>query len=346
MPISRYHKLIGHILFWIGSICLSLFLFYVYGDFRLKITAPIISKVLTYNIGFAIATYTNLYLLFRYFLKKRKFILYFFSLFCTLTASALFIHFTFLFPLNHLFDPQGDFSTFRLNILLQFFFSSTGYVLFTSIMKVVDEWIELQNVKTKLKETERQHLHAELTTLKAQINPHFFFNALNNIYSLALENSKSTPDMILKLSELMRHVLYGSNSDFIDIDKELVFIENYIELQKIRYTSHDFINYTKQIDAKFRVAPLIFQPFIENAFKHGAKSSSTKSFIDIKFKTTSDNQLFFFISNRKSNPSSSNNGIGIENVRKRLKLLYPEQHILQLTETADTFNVELKIEFK
>ncbi|MCL3781580.1 GHKL domain-containing protein [Prolixibacteraceae bacterium JC049] len=352
MPsIKKYqnNKILGHITFWLTSIFLSLMLFYIYGDFRLKITWDILAKVFTYNIGFATAVYTNLYFLFPRFLKKRKYIQYFISLLVTLFVSALFIDLIFVYPLNFLFDPYGDFSSIKFSILFQFFLSSTGYVVFTSILKVVDEWIELQNVRIKLKETEKQRLNAELDTLKAQINPHFFFNSLNNIYSLALECSEKTPDLILKLSELMRHVLYDSQHDYIDINRELEFIQNYIDLQKIRYTNDEVIEFTHQVDSYKKVAPLIFQPFIENAFKHGAKNANENAFIRIDFQTQSDDLLIFSIINQKGSKddlNTSHKGIGVENVKKRLKLLYLNEHELSITQSDTIYSVKLILKLK
>lgn len=347
----KKHKLVGHTTFWFASILVSIVLLKVYSDYELEINSNIIAKVMTYNVGFAAAVYFNLYFLFPRYLKKRKYMRYIIGLILTPLMAAFFIDFMFVYPLNSLFSPTGDFEQMYVHIIVQFFITATGYVLFTSILKVVDEWIDLQNVSIKLKETEKQKLKAELSTLKAQINPHFFFNSLNNIYSLALVNSPETPQNILKLSDLMRHVLYDANKEFISLNQELDFIENYMDLQKIRLRDKSIVSYHRnQIDSNQSIAPLIFQPFIENAFKHGLNQISNNSFIDIGFQIIDGDLLYCHISNNYSSDikqEKKQGGIGIENVKKRLALLYPHnQHQLTIEDKNNIYKIDLKLKLK
>ena len=144
------------------------------------------------------------------------------------------------------------------------------YVGITSFLKLIKDWLSLQDINLKLVKIEQQKLEAELKTLKGQLNPHFLFNSLNNIYSLALIKSDKVPELILKLSDLMRHIIYESKENYISLEKEIEFVNNFIELQKIRTSDKTKIKY--EIKGKIpsaKIAPLLFEPFIDNAFKHG-----------------------------------------------------------------------------
>lgn len=187
--------------------------------------------------------------------------------------------------------------------------------------------------------------NAELSYLKAQINPHFLFNTLNSIYSLAILKSDKTADAVVKLSDMMRYVLNDSNANFTDLEKELNYIANYIELQRMRLTSNVKLTYSCEgnvFDKK--LAPLVLIPFIENAFKHGVNSEED-SVIDIKIKVS---QTALNLNVRNKCVSSNNNtlnksGLGIENTKQRLNLLYPENHSLEISEKDNYYTVNLTL---
>jgi len=221
------------------------------------------------------------------------------------------------------------------------------YCLFTFSMKTIKEWVTVQDITIRLRETEKQKLEAELTALKAQINPHFMFNTLNNIYSLSLDKSDKTPALILKLADLMSYTLYECSEDRVNISKEIDFIKNYIELEKIRLKNGIKIHF--DIAGNYencRVAPLLFIPFIENAFKHGVNQRPQHPYIDIVFDFSKKRTVCFSIENSKpTTPEirSNNKGIGIENVRKRLNLLYENRFNLELIESPEKYKVVLEI---
>jgi two-component system, LytTR family, sensor kinase len=203
----------------------------------------------------------------------------------------------------------------------------------------------LQNEK-KRKEAEKEKLNSELAFLKNQISPHFFFNTLNNIYSLVQINTVDASKSLLQLSKLMRYLIYDSEKENTKLSQELEFITNYINLMKLR------ISPKVRISATFPVSypdvvfpPLLFVPFIENAFKHGV-SYQEASFIDIRMEIE-NNEIIFSCSNsigfKTNNDESSDPGIGLENVKKRLALLFPEKHVLTIDKTTNTFNVLLLI---
>jgi LytS/YehU family sensor histidine kinase len=198
---------------------------------------------------------------------------------------------------------------------------------------------------------EKQKLEAELKTLKGQLNPHFLFNSLNNIYSLSLIRSDKVPGLIIKLSDLMRHIIYDSRENYISLEKEIDFVNNFIELQKIRTSEKTKISYT--ITGKIpnaRIAPLLFEPFIDNAFKHGLPGLSENDFISILFDFEKEGQLLFKIENNfefYTHSTNKHSGIGLENVKKRMELLYkPDEYQLLIEKKERIFSVELILKLK
>lgn len=199
------------------------------------------------------------------------------------------------------------------------------------------------------REIQREKLKAELSYLKAQINPHFLFNTLNSIYGTALtEKSPLTAEAILKLSGLMRYVLLDDQEEFVSLQREISFISDFIELQKIRLGDTVNINYNSSGDpGELRIAPLILITFIENAFKHGVNPEE-KSEIDINFRIA-DGAVELKVDNTKVNYFNPDRGIGslgLTNTRKRLDLYYPRKHILQIDETPVRFTVKLNIQLQ
>jgi LytS/YehU family sensor histidine kinase len=193
--------------------------------------------------------------------------------------------------------------------------------------------------------TEKEKVNAELSFLKAQINPHFLFNTLNGIYSLAIQKSDNAPDAIVKLSEMMRYILTDAAHPFVSLKKELYQVNNYIELQKIRLGNTVSISYTFSGDSENQqIAPLILIHFIENAFKHGVNPDENSG-IDITV-NIKGNTLLFKVSNKKVSSEIKddlNSGTGIENSRTRLQILYPDKHKLKILNESAKFTVELEL---
>lgn len=214
----------------------------------------------------------------------------------------------------------------------------------SSGLKITSEWFK--NERTK-REMENQKISAELLNLKSQINPHFLFNSLNSIYSLANKNSdKRTAQTILKLSDMMRYMLHESADNFVALEKEIEYLKNYIELQQMRLkeTIPVTFNVTGKIKSKM-IAPLLLIPFVENAFKHGI-SYLNQSFISIEL-NSNENFLNFKTTNSISTDlveKEKSSGIGLENVRKRLDLLYPQKHKLQTFKSENSFTIKLQIQ--
>lgn len=211
------------------------------------------------------------------------------------------------------------------------------------ILAISKKWQNEQNLRQEL---EQERLSAELTYLKAQINPHFFFNTLNNIYSYTLIDGDIARKAISNLSKMMRYVLYDSQGSTTTLEKEISFIEDYIGLMKLRVTDKVTIETSFQVTNKdVPIAPMIFLPFVENAFKHGI-STIEECFIRIEL-TQEENRVKFEVVNSllsKRQSLDESNGIGLANTRRRLDLLYPGKHELQAEAAGEVFEVQLKIQ--
>ncbi len=200
-------------------------------------------------------------------------------------------------------------------------------------------------ISTRWQQTEREKIAAELSYLKAQINPHFLFNTLNSIYSLAIMKSDETPTAVVKLSGMMRYVLSEAATDFVSLEKEIVYIKNYIDLQKLRFGESISLEFMINGQTNgFQIAPLVLIPFIENAFKHGVNAEED-SVIEIKIDITA-NELFLYVVNKKVTvhiSEENKSGLGVDNTRNRLELLYPKRHKLSIYDTDEQYLVELSI---
>ncbi|MDY8135496.1 sensor histidine kinase [Aquimarina sp. 2201CG5-10] len=184
---------------------------------------------------------------------------------------------------------------------------------------------------------------AELMLLKNQINPHFFFNTLNNLYGLVVEKSEEAPAMILKLSDIMRYTIYDGKADYVHLKDEISYIEDYIELHKIRYQKKVEITFKKDISHSHKIAPVLLVVPLENAFKHGVESLMENAFIRIEISTT-NSSIFFKIRNNYEFTGLKNNGIGLDNLQKRLMMIYPNKHKLEITKPEGIYELSLSIE--
>jgi LytS/YehU family sensor histidine kinase len=193
----------------------------------------------------------------------------------------------------------------------------------------------------------RDKLETELKFLRNQTNPHFLFNTLNNIYSLARKKADETADVVMKLSKLLRFMLYESKNEQIKISDEIKILDDYIELEKIRYDDRLSISFIREIDNEDeQIGPLLLIPFVENAFKHGASESRFESFIHLDMKL-SDGMLEFNVENTKeqNGKKTNNENIGLTNVRRQLELLYKE-HEVTVQNEPNLFKVFLKINLR
>ncbi|MCK4664046.1 MAG: histidine kinase [Bacteroidales bacterium] len=227
-----------------------------------------------------------------------------------------------------------------------FVFSAFFVFAISTSIKVTKEWYN--NEKQK-KEMENEKLISELSFLKSQVNPHFLFNTLNSIYSLANKKSDNTPTAIVKLSQLMRYMLYESKEELVNLESEIEYLNNYIELQKLRLFENIKIIFTTTGDIQNKkIEPMLLIPFIENAFKHGItylKNTEINILIEVR-----NNKLFLKVENPidKTNSTSKeeNHGIGLQNIKQRLNLLYPDNYLLTIDNSGDKHITELIIELR
>ena len=195
-------------------------------------------------------------------------------------------------------------------------------------------------------EKERLQKEIELKYLKEQVNPHFLFNSLNSIYALSRQQSPETPDLVMQLSELMRYQLESSKKDAVLLKEELEFIENYLLLEEKRLSKRCIVEFLIKGDLKgLKIAPMLLIPFVENAIKHGARSTNEQSTIDISV-SIKDATLNLLVENSKphSISVSERKGLGLENVKRRLKLLYPNSYTIDIEDKENTYHVKLSID--
>ena len=305
-------------------------------------------------IGFPIhmtLSYLNVYVLMPKLIFKKKYLAYVSAL-----LIALFIMLLVKFNLTYFFEngnvwPEGyEIDNLTLNYSIDMMIGELYVITFVTAIKITMDWVKEHKRVTDL---EKAKLETELLFLRTQISPHFFFNTLNNIYSLSLENSVKTPKIILKLSDLMRYFLYETKKKTQTLENEIIGVQNYLDLERIRFDERLEINMNLSGDIKGKkIAPMLLLSFIENAFKHGANKNIGKIKIDIDF-IVQNNFLHFKITNpipSKPHHSQQENytgGIGLENVKKRLALGYKkEEYNLKIEEKDNLFIVALKIKLK
>ena len=179
--------------------------------------------------------------------------------------------------------------------------------------------------------------------LKSQINPHFFFNTLNNLYGLTVEKSDQAPAVVLKLSDMMRYTIYKGKEDFVSIKNEVEYLKNYIELHKIRFQKRVKIDFIHQIKGDCKVAPLLFIIFLENAFKHGVEKMIEDAYINIDLKADKSKINFTIENNFEEQISKNEKGIGLDNLKKRLDHMYPNKYELIIEVDSLVYRASLNI---
>jgi LytS/YehU family sensor histidine kinase len=194
-----------------------------------------------------------------------------------------------------------------------------------------------------LKTLESKKSKAELSLLKSQINPHFFFNTLNNLYGLVVEKSDDAPDVVLKLSDIMRYTIYMGKEDFVPLQDEIEYLKSYIDLHKIRYQKKVDIQFNCSQEKNGQVAPLLLIIPLENAFKHGVESLTENAYIHVDLKMTNGTIYFDIENNFERIESNKNRGIGLENLKQRLELLYPHKHKMQIEVKGTIYKLSLII---
>ncbi len=334
---KRSWQIFWHAFFWV--VMIGFFLLMARNNVKLS-TADLLIIFLLYPAINISLFYLNYLTLIPRFLDKKRYGLYALSITITILVYGLAKYgVALIFKQNILMRVKGEITGFG-SYFLSTVFTSLVFLFLSAVLKFTVDWFLNERIQRDL---ENQRLSAELAFLKSQINPHFLFNSLNSIYSLAYQRSEMTPDAILKLSEIMRYMLYESNDNKVDLSKELQYLQNYIDLQKIRFGNKAYIDF--KVEGKVlnqQIAPLLLIAFIENAFKHGVANNPLtpiRLLIDVD-----EAHLHFYMQNKKHmNNRDAVGGIGLNNVQRRLNLLYPGKYNLDVKDEMDTYTVELSL---
>jgi len=300
-----------------------------------------------------ITAYTCIYVLIPKFLNRKKTGLFIFWMF-----FLLFTIYTFYQVLRvYYFDVEyySFYNEAQRNLAMVSFWDRLTYFsvflskcilyLTPTALLLMAQFYKNQQKFSKLNE---QKKIAELTALKNQLNPHFLFNTLNNLYALAVDKSDKTPEVIERLSDILDYILYRCKENYVSIQKEIGLIENYLSLEKIRYGNRVEVNFTYPVGAEVKIAPLLLLTFVENAFKHGVSQELKKAEIKISL-IINNTDILFSIYNSKPSSTYGNNlkkedPLGLKNVKQQLELLYPNKHEVIIRNERDCYEVKLRLQ--
>lgn len=351
--ITTYFKgpLLRHILFWV-----IVYLYFILSVYDVSTYASYRHLFESYGLIITvqmITAYTCIYFLIPKFLNRKKLGLFiFFMLLLLMFVFGLYyVVRTFYFDVQYFDSYSESQKVFAqksyLGHLMSFPLFLSKSILFLTPAAVLLMLHFYKNQQKLLRINEQKKI-AELNALKQQLNPHFLFNTLNNLYSLALEKSDRTPEVIERLSDMLDYMLYRCNSKFVLLQKEIALIENYLALEKIRYGKRVLVTFDYQVKKEVKIAPLLLLTFVENAFKHGVrqelKQASIKIFLSLK-----GEEIIFNVENSKptavvENDVKKEKPLGLNNVKRQLELLYPNGYDLQLKDEESKYSVQLKME--
>jgi two-component system, LytTR family, sensor kinase len=335
---KRKFKILIHVVFWFYMINQFLFPWYINKTdhyFWLNFALDLVLTLINFY-----AFYFVLPVLIR---KKKIFlgILSVAALLFIISVGRYYIEVVFWKYLVHL--PQKE-----LGNMKEWFWAGLRLSIITGayavLIKFAIDWFDAQKLKSEII---NQTQTSELALLRSQVNPHFLFNTLNNIYSLVCKKSPEAPEAIMKLSAIMRYMLYDANADRVLLEKEIEYLQSFIELQKLRIRHQDFVELRIEGNVGHKtIAPMLLIPFVENAFKHGSRTGSLPG-IRIRL-VCSPNELVFEVTNHlKRNtlgPKDSIGGIGLQNIKRRLEILYPGKYTLETKEEQDLYVIKLIIQ--
>jgi len=326
-----------HLLFW-GVALLILFNIFKGSGTIEKID---VIYTLIFFVPIVAVVYLNLYMAVPKFLRKERYLVYILIFLLLLGGGALFLYF--------LFDSWIDL------LLPDFYFISyytiPALMLYTGVFMVLTTLLKLSRSWFMLLRFERMTTTYQLQSLQSQINPHFLLNSLQTIYALSLEKSEASPEVILQLSDILKYTLYETGQPTVELEKEIAMIRDYVDMYRYRVDPDLTDIRMEEIGDPegLMIAPMLLIPFIENSFKHGLLSGQEKSFIDIQTDIREDKLMFKVCNSWEESELDEvqhQKGIGIENTRQRLELLYPGRYLLDIEALEDTFIVKLSIELK
>ncbi len=340
---QRNKKPLLHVAFW--TMYASYFFYNIsYGRRGEPDWGQVIPDFLFHIVSLLIISYVNYFYFLPRLLKGQKIGHYLLTFIPIFLLAAFF----FLLGKQYLIDgftykDEWVYSVrFGLNVYMAAFFVTA----FVGLLKFVEDYFELE---TRSRELQNRQLTSELRFLKAQVNPHFLFNTLNNLYFLAINKSDQTPEIIAKLSGMMRYMIHESNTEMVPLSKEVEYIENYLDLERLRL--NEDVPITFEVNGPIegvRITPMVLITFLENAFKHGIGNTRGDSWITVNLLIVED-LLQYTVTNsivaQTDKTVREASGLGLSNVRRRLELSYPEpdQYTLEVTEDEERYRVKLTI---
>ena len=315
-----------HLSYWMAAFALYFCIIRLFESTRLALT---VATVLTVPGPFPV--YMHFWALRRFF-EKRRYRLYIVTTLLIIAASEPITQ-----AVHHLVDRNPDSHTSGMGMAVLYILITAGFYYFNKGLRQ----------QYRMQEAEHKQTITELALLKSQINPHFFFNTLNSLYALSLDQSDRVPEVILKLSDLMRYVLDGSQKESVSLDEEVRFLENYIELERLRLNPGTRLDIRLEArDRGLQIVPLILVPFVENGFKHGLHATTASGFMTVNL-AMEDDWLRLAVENSKPDAATlttgGSPGLGLANVQRRLALLYPHRHNLSIEDGDQTYRVALGI---
>jgi two-component system LytT family sensor kinase len=287
--------------------------------------------------------YFNLYFLIPRFLLSEKVSTY------SVLVTALTFFYAFIWTLLYMASLRYVFHSNRpVNYIEMYFgnlFDQSTTIAITTALKLSKDWFRQQQ---RNKELAVQNMYSEIRLLKSQINPHFLFNTLNSLYAFTLKKSDKAPETVLKLSYIMEYMIYDSNEAEVPLEKEIKYLQNYIDLERLRQTEKNEIIFTVCGDVcNQKIALLLLLPFIENAFKHGLHKITNLARVNIQIVLKGSSLQFVIENNKPATPIRAGGpcaGFGIKNVKSRLDLIYPDKFTLDIVDSADLYQVRLNLQ--
>lgn len=296
-----------------------------------------------FHISLAFCVCVNSYLLIPRYFAKRKYLLYIVLAVSLMLVSTWVNIATFRWLADWIFPGYYFISYYEWYDIVQFM---VAYTTITTLLQLSRGWFREAEVRQELAEVERQRVQTELKALKSQINPHFLFNSLNHIYAMAVQRSPDTAPAVLQLSDLLRYTIRNMNRETVPLEGEIAYLEQYVELYRSRIHHPERVSFTVEGDPGERtVAPLLLIVFVENCFKHGSVSREGDH-IDISLAIQGGSirlETRNSVEGERELPEEGG-GLGLENARRRLQLLYPSRHTLEITRSDDRFELALELE--
>ena len=334
---------------WVWHLCFWIFyVLYVFRNYYITVLEykDRLNFMLLSDFFFVVLVYSTL-LLYKRWVPRKKYFLFLF------TGTLLWISFVIMrsFLMKTMLHSIPNVANLKIDqIILS---NLPTYYLFYIFVVVFKYLKDLFFIQYRHNQQQKLQMHFELENLKAQISPHFLFNTMNNFYGLAVDNSKRLPDLMIRLSDLLRYSLYETKQEKVSLKDEIGYLRNYIELEKIRLESNLNIEFKVSVvnPEKYQIAPLLLIVFIENAFKHARNILNEAIFISINIYVSEDGILNFTVKNNfnanAKNDFVTEKGIGLENAKKRLDVIYPnENHLLIIDHNERFYNVGLTIHLR